>query len=338
MIFEPMTTTSNPAASFCADIDSVEDLITAIAEDNCVPGWTDHQPPLMWPTPRSALKPAHWRYERMRPALVAAGRVIGTDQAERRNFILRNPVTGNQFATTRTLVGAYQSILPNERARSHKHAPHALRVILESRGSYSVVNGKKHPMETGDIVLTPGDHWHGHGHEGENQAFWFDCLDIPLVHLLEPMAAQEHPDGWENDVVACQDSEMRFAWKDTEARLDALDASGEAIADSEFSLFGTTLALDAPSMPTIDIKVRRVTAGWQGLPYRHNASSIYVVLQGQGRSEIGNETFDWKFGDVLAAPMGERLRHSAEQASVVVELTDEKLMRYCRFYQRELIS
>ena len=219
-----MNDTTNAAPAFCAKVDSVDNLIAAIAEENCVPGWTDHEPPLMWAAPHSALKPAHWQYERMRPALVAAGRVIGTDQAERRNFILRNPVPGNQFATTRTLVGAYQSILPGERARSHKHAPHALRVILESSGSYSVVNGMKHPMETGDIVLTPGGHWHGHGHDGEAQAFWFDCLDIPLVHMLEPMSAREHPDGWEHDIVECQDSAMRFAWKDTLARLDALDA------------------------------------------------------------------------------------------------------------------
>lgn len=325
-------------SSFCGHVDSVDQLIDAIAQESCVPGWTDHQPPLMWAAPHSALKPAHWQYERMRPALVAAGRVIGTDQAERRNFILRNPVPGNQFATTRTLVGAYQSILPGERARSHKHAPHALRVILESRGSYSVVNGMKHPMETGDIVLTPGGHWHGHGHDGEAQAFWFDCLDIPLVHMLEPMSAREHPDGWEHDIVECQDSAMRFAWKDTLARLDALDAAGDAAADPDRPLFGTTLTLDAPGMPTIDIKVHRMAAGWQGLPYCHNASSIYVVLQGRGRSEIGDRRFDWKFGDVMAAPMGERLRHRADQASVVVELTDEKLMRYCRFYQRQQLS
>ncbi|NDZ16977.1 hypothetical protein [Variovorax sp. WS11] len=91
-----------------------------------MPGWTDHQPPLMWASPRSALKPAHWQYERTRPALVAA-RVIGTDHAERRSFILRNPVPGNQFATTRTLVGPYQSILPGERARSQACAQRAAR-------------------------------------------------------------------------------------------------------------------------------------------------------------------------------------------------------------------
>jgi gentisate 1,2-dioxygenase len=311
---------------------SVDELIDRIAGENCTPGWIRHERPLMWQRPRSTFVPAHWQYARIKPALVAAGRVIGTDQAERRNFILRNPVEGNDFGTTRTLIGAYQSILPGERARSHRHSPHALRVILESRGSYSVVNGRRHPMESGDIVLTPGGCWHGHGHAGAEQAYWFDCLDIPLVHLLEPMMSEEHPQGWEAQVVDEASSTMRFAWADT---VHALDAQAARETPEERRLFGTTIELPAPSMPTIAIKVRRIAAGWEGRPYRHNASSIFVVLQGSGSSRLGDASFSWAFGDVIAAPMGVDLRHAASQDAVIVELTDEKLMRYCGYYRLE---
>jgi gentisate 1,2-dioxygenase len=326
-----MTLTDAPVRSAWNTLGSVDDLISRIADVNCIPGWIRHEPPLMWKQPRSVFRPAHWRYDEIRPALVAAGRLIGTDLAERRNFVLRNPIDGNHFATTRTLVGAYQSILPGERARSHRHAPHALRVILESQGSYSVVNGNKHPMESGDIVLTPGGYWHGHGHEGPDQAFWFDCLDIPLVQLLEPMTAEEHPDGWESTAVEESTSPMRFAWQDTLRLLDAQSASpGDGARD-----FSTTITLNAPSMPTIAIKVHRLDAGWTGRPYRHSASSILVVLKGRGRTEAGDATYEWSFGDVIALPMCERLAHSSREGAVVVELSDEKLMRHCRFYQRQ---
>lgn len=324
-----MNLTDVPARPAWNTLGTIDDLISRIADVNCIPGWVAHEPPLMWKQPRSAFSPAHWRYDEIRPALVAAGRLIGTDLAERRNFVLRNPLAGNQFATTRTLVGAYQSILPGEHARSHRHAPHALRVILESQGSYSVVNGRKHPMESGDIVITPGGHWHGHGHDGSAQAFWFDCLDIPLVHLLEPMTAEEHPDGWENKVVDESISPMRFAWQDTLRLLDAQAAP----PDNKALDFGTTITLDAPSMPTITIKVHRLDAGWTGRPYRHSASSILVVLKGQGRTEAGNASYEWSFGDVIALPMFERLAHSSREGAVVVELSDEKLMRHCHFYQ-----
>lgn len=323
---------TTPPAGF-DDVASVDDLIARIGQQNCVPGWIRHERPLMWPRPRSAFVPAHWPYARIRPALVAAGRVIGTDQAERRNFILRNPIAGNDFATTRTLVGAYQSILPGERARSHRHSPHALRVILESQGSYSVVDGRRHPMETGDIVLTPGGSWHGHGHDGSAQAYWFDCLDIPLVHLLEPMSAEEHPQGWEAQVTHEPRSPMRFAWADTQA---ALDEQARAGGPPQAGLLGTSIELPAPGMPTIGIHVHRLAAGWTGPAYRHNASSIFVVLQGRGTSRIGESAFDWDFGDVMAAPMGLALQHAAREPATLVELTDAKLMRHCGYYRLEV--
>src|SRR3954465_14424222 len=194
-----MTEAIAPAAADCAGIRTTDALIRHIEEWNCTPGWIARPKPLMWPSAASRFAAAHWRYAEIRPALVAAGRVIGTDLAERRNFVLRTPRPGNDFATTNPLVPAYQSILPGERARSHRHSSHAMRIIIESRGSYSVVNGKRHAMESGDIVLTPGGCWHGHGHDGTGQAYWVDCLDLPLVHLLEPMTAEEYPGGWEAD-------------------------------------------------------------------------------------------------------------------------------------------
>ena len=89
--------------------------------------------------------------------------------AERRNLVMRNPAPNPGFETSRTLVAAYQMILPGEHAPSHRHSSHALRVIIDGKGSYSIVDGDKTPMETGDVVLTPGWCWHGHGHDGTNQ-------------------------------------------------------------------------------------------------------------------------------------------------------------------------
>ncbi len=306
-------------------IERVEDLIDAIGPMNCTPGWIPRASPLMWPVTKSQFVPAHWKYAEIRPALEVAGRVIGTDQAERRNFVLRNPIPGNDFATTRTLVGAYQSILPGEKARSHRHASHALRVILESRGSYSIVNGKKHPMESGDIVLTPGDHWHGHGHEGEEQAYWFDCLDLPLVHLLEPMHCEEYPGGWEPDIESIQTTPMRITWENIQAQLSAA-GPGE-------QFFGRTIDVTSSLMPTITIKVQRWASGWSNVAYRHNANQIYVVLRGSGVSDIGTSRFEWSFGDVFVAPMGTRIAHNVHDDAVLVALSDEHLMRHCGFYK-----
>jgi len=305
-------------------------LVERLAQDHCTPGWVRRERPLLWNPARSAFLPAHWSYAALRPALLAACRLIGTEQAERRNLILRNPAPGNGFATTRTLVGAYQAILPGEHARTHRHAPHALRVILEARGAYSVVDGVRHPMETGDIVLTPGQHWHGHGHDGSEPAFWFDGLDVPLVHLLEPMRFEEHPDGWAPVSATVEDSPMRIPAAAVREQLARAAAEGPGDPHS-----GVTADFTSPLMPTIAIRAHAWTAGWRHRAFRQHANSLQVVLGGRGTTRVGEQAFQWAFGDVLALPLGLPVRHQVHEDAVVVSLSDEPLMRWCGYYHLE---
>jgi gentisate 1,2-dioxygenase len=322
--------TPNPKAlEALRSLGSIDALIHELGERNMTPGWVPRPQPILYPTMRSVFVPAHWRYEEAKAAMASAGRLIGTDLAERRNFVLRNPIPGNDTATLRTLICAYQSILPGEHARSHRHAPHALRVILDSRGSYSIVDGVKHPMETGDIVLTPGWSWHGHGHDGDAQAIWFDGLDVPLTQLLEPMFFEEHPQGWEAVETVTEISPMRFQWADTQAAL------AKAAGDPHF---GATITLPAPTMPTIALEVHRWDRGWQNRPYRHAANMVYVVMQGAGHSRIGENRFEWTFGDVLAAPAWSRIEHHAAEDTVMFCMSDRELMRWAHYYRFEALA
>ena len=311
-----------------SNLPSLDSLVHAIGERNMTPGWIRRATPILFPEMRSHFVPAHWSYQEAKAAMRSAGRLIGTDLAERRNFVLRNPVPENDYATLRTLVCAYQSILPGEKARSHRHAPHALRVILESRGSYSVVNGHKHPMESGDIVLTPGWSWHGHGHDGAEQAYWFDGLDVPLTHLLEPMFFEEHPQGFETITETSPESPMRFTWASTQEKLRGAE-------DDAF--FGRTIALPAATMPTILLKVHGWSAGWRNRAYRHSANVVHVVMKGEGSSIINGQRFDWRFGDTLAIPAWSRIEHHAAADTVMFNMSDEALMRWTRYYRFEAL-
>jgi gentisate 1,2-dioxygenase len=298
---------------------------------NLTPGWIKRERPLLWSEMRSDCVPAHWSYRRIKQYMIEAGHLIGTDQAERRNFIMRNPFPGNNIATLHTLICAYQTVLPGEKAMSHRHSPHAMRVILESRGAYSIVNGEKHPMESGDIVLTPGGCWHGHGHEGTEQAFWLDGLDIPLTHLLEPVFYEPHPEEWEPVLREVTHSPMRFAWADTLAGLAAAPANA-----SEH--FGATITLPAPTMPTLTLKVSRWPARWRSRPFRHTANTVYVVMQGAGKSFVGAASLDWSFGDTFVAPGWTRIEHHANESSVICTISDEALMRWMRYYRIETLQ
>ena len=180
-------------------------------------GWAKPTPSL-WAEPKKSFQPFVWSYAQAKGALDAAGRLINTELAERRNLILQNPAEG--YATSRTIVCAYQMIMPGEKARSHRHTPNALRLIVDAEpGAYTIVNGERLSMMPGDVVLTPNWCWHGHGNDSRACAYWLDVLDVPLVQLLDPMFFEPHPDDFEKESVVPNASPMHFPWAQTKARL-----------------------------------------------------------------------------------------------------------------------
>jgi len=315
-----------------ANAPDLDTLTERLAAKGMTPGWIDRDEPILWPEPKTAFTPAHWKWTECRAAMDGAARLIDTTLAERRNLILRNPVPGNDIATARTLVNAYQTILPGETARSHRHAPHALRVILESSGAWSVVNGDKHPMETGDIVLTPGQSWHGHGHDGDDQAYWLDGLDVPLVHLVEPMFVEGHPDGMERIVRDGSNSPFRFTWEMTQANLDKAE-------DDPEGFYGRHIHYDtSDTMPTIGITVQRLESGFRSRRYRSTANTVYAVMQGEGQSTIDGQAIDWSFGDTFVAPCWKSIEHQATGDSVLFAMSDEPVMRFCKYWKFEALD
>ncbi len=176
-----------PSREDLARSGTLEELYGKLAQVGIAPGWNKKVASL-WPAPKKNFAPAHWTYEQARGALDAAGRLINTELAERRNLILFNPASGESYGTVRTMVSAYQMIMPGEWARAHRHTPNALRLIIDAEpGVYTDVNGVKLAMEPGDVLLTPNWCSHGHGNDSRASAYWLDFLDVPLVQLLEPM-------------------------------------------------------------------------------------------------------------------------------------------------------
>ena len=297
----------------------LEVLYKSFTDLNMEGGW-HRRFPALWPEPRRNFLPFVWHYADVKPILDCAGELVSTEQAELSTLTMFNPVEGNIYSTVRTIVAAYQMIKPGETARAHRHTPNALRLILEGRGTSTIVNGKQVEMRPGDVLLTPSWAWHSHANDGAEQCYWMDFLDVPLVHLLEPMFYEPHPAGLEAEVEFLESAPIAFRWEDTLAHFEAEQQrlGPDAVVSLDFG---------PAELQSIALKMLRIPAGGRTEPLRTTANAIYAVVRGSGHAEIDGERFDWAFGDTIAVP-GWRLHQLlADSEAVLLRVSDEPVMR-----------
>ncbi|OWT64173.1 gentisate 1,2-dioxygenase [Candidimonas nitroreducens] len=281
-------------------------------------GWHRRRPAL-WPQPNSILLPYCWHYDQVKPILEAAGALVSTEFAERRNLTMRNPAPDNAYCTVRTMVAAYQMIRPGETADAHRHTPSALRIILDGHGSFTTVDGVRVEMRPGDVLLTPSQSWHSHENIGTEDCYWIDVLDVPLIHLLEPMFFERHPDKLEKVFIDQEAAALAYRWEDSRERLRAAKAAPDGMTSK-------CIALGNPAMTTIALYVQQLEQGFHSRVKRTTANQILTVLEGEGETHIDGEILKWRRGDVIAVPSWRAYQHQISANAIMVCATDEPVL------------
>ena len=305
---------------------NVEELHRLLAADGVGPGWSKPEPSL-WPSPRSRFVPAYWSYARAKPMLDAASRLVSTEFAEQRSLILFNPAPGNTYATARTMITAFQMVMPGESSRNHRHTPNALRLVMDAGPrAYTVVDDKKIPMLPGDVLIQPNWCWHGLQNDGAESAYWVQFVDVPLVHFLEPMFVEDYPGGFEHTYPVGESSPFRFPFAQIRDRLDEAPESGSGERELE---------LGPPYLDTMGLHVSRLEAGAGSAAPRSTANSIFVVIEGHGQSTIDGREFEWRRGDVLVVPAWRSHSYRAIERSHLLRVTDEPVLRKLNWLKTE---
>ncbi|MEI9987469.1 MAG: cupin domain-containing protein [Aliidongia sp.] len=229
---------------------------------------------------------------------------------------------GNSYATTRTIVAAYQMIMPGERARSHRHTPNALRLIVDAvPGIYTVVDGKKLPMLPGDVVLTPNWSWHGHGNDSTARGYWIDFLDVPFVQMLEPIFLEQYPDEFEDDAEEVEVFSPHFSVAGNSAQVErgvrhAWCQMGRADRARCIGPRHDLAAYDSPAArPAESAKASppptRSTRSWK---VRASRSSAANASNGHGETSSSR-------------PPGTRHHHRASTDAVLFQVTDRPILQ-----------
>ncbi|HBZ43616.1 MAG TPA: gentisate 1,2-dioxygenase [Maritimibacter sp.] len=307
---------------------TLDDLYAAFDGLHMEGGW-HRKFPALWPVPEENFLPYIWRYGDVKPILEAAGELVSTEFAERRNLTMRNPVEGNRYATVRTMVAAYQMIKPGELAKAHRHTPNALRLILDGHGTYTTVNGTRVEMRPGDVLLTPNWAWHSHESVGSEDCYWLDFLDVPAVHLLEPMFFERHPDGLESDPVDADTSDIAFRWEDSVKGLEQSTDTADGMCQSQ-------IELGNPALDTIRLYMQRLAPKTSTRRMQTTANSVFAVVEGSGQTQVGDETIPWARGDVIAVPGWRPYQHTASEDAVLLRVTDKPIYEKLGWLREEV--
>ena len=279
------------------------------------------------PHPKAAAVPKLWAYDELRPLLTRAGELVGTDEAERRVFMLINPAMRPPY-TTDTLYAGLQLILPGETARAHRHTAFALRFIVEGHGAFTAVGGERVTMERGDLVLTPSWTWHDHGNDSDGPMVWLDGLDLPIfqaipVNFAEPYRAARYP-----SASGPLDSPLKFAWSAMAATLDAVPGAFAAASYAQRSP-------GAPISRIIGAAAERVAGGTTSPRRRETTSAVYHVVAGRVTSCGDGVDLHWKAADTFAVPAWAPFAHTAHEDAYLFRFDDRPLIDALGAYRSE---
>lgn len=331
-----------------------------IGEQNLTPLWTSLAE-LVTPEPRSACRPASWRFDDIRAAMMEAGGLITAKEAERRVLVLENPGLRGQSRITTDLYAGVQLVLPGEVAPAHRHTQSALRFVLEGEGAYTAVNGERTTMREGDFIITPPWAWHDHGNPSGEPIFWLDGLDIPVVQFVDASFA-EHGEVDEQPIFRPEgDCEARYGanllpvdhepgggsspvfnypYARTREALERMRRAEGWDACHGLKMRYTNPITGNHAMSTMATFIQLLPKGFRTAAYRSTDATVFVPIEGSGRSVVSTRSgedfvVEWGKRDVFVVPSWHRVRHEAAADSVLFSFSDRPIQEALHLFRED---
>ncbi len=331
-----MTTVDDQTAEELAALDRLHADFEAA---HTAPLWTQRAG-LMPQTPQPSAVPMLWRWSTLYPLAARSGDLVPVGRGgERRAIALANPgLPGTAYATP-TLWAAIQYLGPREQAPAHRHTQTAFWFVVEGEGVWTNVEGSAGgvdaiAMRRGDLLLTPGMHFHEHHNTTDHPMAWIDGLDIPLVRQLDAgffefgpdvLATTETPSSSRNerlwghpglrpvgagrvgDHTAASSPLKAFRWGHTDAALTAQLELEQEGAPGVFSPGHAIVRFSNPAtggdaLSTIRTEMHRLAPGARSLTTRVVGSGVWQVFSGSGVVTVGGERYEVVAGDLVAVP------------------------------------
>jgi gentisate 1,2-dioxygenase len=285
-----------------------------------------------------------------------AGKLITAKEAERRVLILENPGLRGQSKATTSLYAGIQLVMPGEVAPAHRHSQSALRFILEGKGAHTAVDGERTKMQPGDFVITPSMTWHDHGNETDEPMFWLDGLDIPLVQFFDASFAEGLAEEEQPITRPAGDSFARYGhnllpvdfkdrsktspvfnypYEHTRQALETAKKSSQWDPCHGLKLRYTNPASGDFAMPTIGTFIQLLPKAFKTARYRSTDATVFTVVEGRGRSRIGEHVFEWAPRDIFVVPSWQWVTHEADDEAVLFSFSDRPVQQKLDLFRED---
>jgi gentisate 1,2-dioxygenase len=289
--------------------------------------------------------PVVWHYEDVKSLVMESGGLISAEEALRRVLVLENPAMRGESRATNTMFAGIQMILPGEVAPVHRHVSSAIRFVLDGEGAYTSVEGEKAYMSPGDFVITANWAPHDHGNPSKKPMLWLDVLDFPAVNFYEASFADYPDDDDPMQHTSRQDGDsltfygsgvlpdgaparlnrspvVHYTYARTRPILDRLRKSGAIDARHGARVHYVNPINGGPVLPTMGASLSLLPKGFKGEDYRATDGTIFVCVEGQGVTKVGDQVLEWGPNDIFVVPPWKRHAHNAAKESVLFSISD----------------
>ncbi|WP_425484098.1 cupin domain-containing protein [Allomesorhizobium camelthorni] len=341
------------------DTPELRALYKGFEEQHLLPLWTQLGD-LMPIHPRPRAVPHVWKWADLLPLAERSGELVPVGRGgERRAIGLANPGLGGHAYVSPTLWAAIQYLGPRETAPEHRHAQNAFRFVVEGEGVWTVVNGDPVRMSRGDLLLTPGWHFHGHHNDTDKPMAWIDGLDIPFAQQND-VGFFEFGSGRVTDYATPRFSRGErlwchpglrplsglrdtvsspigaYRWEHTDRALTEqllLEEEGQpaTVEQGHAAIRYVNPTTGGDVMPTIRCEFHRLRAGTQTPTRREVGSSVFQVFEGGGAVAIDGVTHKLNIGDLFVIPSWVPWSLQAETQFDLFRFSDAPIMERLNF-------
>jgi gentisate 1,2-dioxygenase len=312
------------------DTEALRELYRGFERNHLLPLWTQRGD-LMPTHPKPRAVPHVWKWSNLLPLAQRSGELVPVGRGgERRAIGLANPGLGGNAYVSSTLWAAIQYLGPHETAPEHRHSQNAFRFVVEGEGVWTVVNGDPVRMSRGDLLLTPGWHFHGHHNDTDAPMAWIDGLDIPFAQQNDvgffefgservtdyatPMFSRQerlwsHPGL--RPLSGLKDTASSplgaYRWEHTDRALTEqllLEEEGQpaTVEQGHAAIRYVNPTTGGDVMPTIRCEFHRLREGTSTPGRREVGSSVFQVFQGKGAVRLGGVETVLDVGDIFVVP------------------------------------